>query len=244
MTQPAPYTRNYDFTAFQAANPAYPLLPTQGLESELNEIEAVFGAVLANLALIQQDDTRLKNEVVHMDAFDSGALGLMRGSWTPRGDWATATVYAVSDFVSVSGRLYVCIAAHTSGTFLTDRDANGYWMVVDNDVLQDYAIAVQTVTWAAAPAIDLTAGNTVDITRGAGTCTPTITGWPVSGREGKCTFYIAQGAGTFVWTSVVDKWIGGSAPTLGTTAGDVDIVIITTIDGGTTKLGVHVGTAA
>lgn len=41
------------------------------------------------------------------------------------GDWATATVYAVGDIVyeSSTGAAYICVVAHTSGTFATDLAA-------------------------------------------------------------------------------------------------------------------------
>ena len=41
------------------------------------------------------------------------------------GDWATATVYAVGDIVyeSSTGTAYICVVAHTSGTFATDLAA-------------------------------------------------------------------------------------------------------------------------
>lgn len=44
--------------------------------------------------------------------------------WT--GDWATSTSYDLNDLVQQSGNSYICIVAHTSGTFATDLSA-GYW---------------------------------------------------------------------------------------------------------------------
>lgn len=41
-------------------------------------------------------------------------------------DWATSTAYAVNDIVQVTGAIYVCAVAHTSGTFATDNAA-GNW---------------------------------------------------------------------------------------------------------------------
>ena len=45
-----------------------------------------------------------------------------------KGAWVTATAYAPSDVVSNSGSSYVCVEAHTSGTFSTDLSA-GKWQV-------------------------------------------------------------------------------------------------------------------
>jgi hypothetical protein len=41
-----------------------------------------------------------------------------------RGTWVTATAYAPSDIVFNSGSSYICVVAHTSGTFGTDLGAN------------------------------------------------------------------------------------------------------------------------
>lgn len=41
-----------------------------------------------------------------------------------RGEWVTATTYAINDLVSESGGAYICIEAHTSGVFATDLAAN------------------------------------------------------------------------------------------------------------------------
>lgn len=41
-------------------------------------------------------------------------------------DWATSTSYVIGDYVTHSGTVYLCLVAHTSGTFATDL-ANGKW---------------------------------------------------------------------------------------------------------------------
>lgn len=43
--------------------------------------------------------------------------------------WVTAKVYAPSDIVRVSGSSYICVSAHTSGTFSTDLAA-GHWEIL------------------------------------------------------------------------------------------------------------------
>ncbi len=45
-------------------------------------------------------------------------------SW--KGAWTTGTVYAVNDCVRYGGSGYVCLVAHTAGTFATDL-GNSYW---------------------------------------------------------------------------------------------------------------------
>ncbi len=44
------------------------------------------------------------------------------GEW--EGAWVTATAYAAYDIVSEAGSVYICTAAHTSGTFSTDLAAS------------------------------------------------------------------------------------------------------------------------
>jgi hypothetical protein len=116
------------------------------------------------------------------------------------------------------------------------------------NAITDHAIKAQTVAnndWNGAKSFDYAAGPVIKATR-ENSCTPSITNWPAAG-EAKVTFELAYGAGSpsgapVTWTSVVDKWLGGSTPTLGSTAGDVDLIVVTTTDGGTTVLGVHIGT--
>lgn len=56
----------------------------------------------------------------------TGDTGLI-GVW--KGPWLTATAYAVGDAVSQAGSSYICLEAHTSGTFSTDLAASK-WEIV------------------------------------------------------------------------------------------------------------------
>ena len=49
--------------------------------------------------------------------------------WTFRGGWATSTAYAANNIVTSGGSTYICMAAHTSGTFSTDLGA-GRWSLL------------------------------------------------------------------------------------------------------------------
>lgn len=53
------------------------------------------------------------------------------GTLNNRGDWATATSYAVNDITKESGSWYLCLESHISGTFATDV-SSGYWQVLQN----------------------------------------------------------------------------------------------------------------
>lgn len=132
MTQPVAYTRIFDFTGYQASNPSTPL-PGNQVDAELNALKLTTDQIRTNLAIIQRDDTLLGNATVHPDAFTTASQALIAGSagWAPKGAWLTATSYAVKDFVSNSGSNYVCVTAHTSGTFATDLAA-GKWQITLN----------------------------------------------------------------------------------------------------------------
>lgn len=41
-----------------------------------------------------------------------------------KGPWATSTAYVINDLISEAGSTYICLEAHTSGTFSTDLTAN------------------------------------------------------------------------------------------------------------------------
>lgn len=63
--------------------------------------------------------------------------------------------------------------------------------------------------------------------------------WPATGKEGKLTAYAVNGgAAVITWPAEV-KWEGGIAPTL--TATGLDVLVFTTIDGGTNIYGFVVG---
>ena len=47
-------------------------------------------------------------------------VGELYGGGASEGDWATSTAYTVGQTVHESNKLYICIVAHTSGTFATD----------------------------------------------------------------------------------------------------------------------------
>ncbi len=57
--------------------------------------------------------------------------------------------------------------------------------------------------------------------------------------------WIKQGSsgGTAAWSGV-DQWIGGSAPTLSTTAGERDIIILASATDGSTIVAQHIGVAS
>jgi len=81
------------------------------------------------------------NRIINIAQLEAAALLLnsvnitsLFGNLNPRGDWATSTVYALRDIVYETDTVYICIEAHTSGTFSTDLAADK-WMVFSNPTL-------------------------------------------------------------------------------------------------------------
>jgi hypothetical protein len=60
MSQPPTYNRFTSFSNLQALNPTVQP-PGTALDVEFNNVKATLDQVLANLAVIQRDDTALKN---------------------------------------------------------------------------------------------------------------------------------------------------------------------------------------
>lgn len=125
MAQPTAYRRAKDFTAEAGNATAH-----ASINAELDAIATTLADLRTNLAILQRDDTLLKNASVHINALSSAVLSLMAGGgFTVRGAWLTATAYVVGDVVEQAGASYVCAVAHTSGTFATDYGA-GNWVIL------------------------------------------------------------------------------------------------------------------
>ena len=128
MTQPTPYSRQYDFAGFSASFPS-DQQPGVQIDTELNAVKTNLDGINTNLAIIQRDDGALRNAIVTLDALSADVFTALGGEWTVRGPWVTTTVYAVNDVVSSSGSTYVCATPHTSGTFAVDLAA-GKWVII------------------------------------------------------------------------------------------------------------------
>lgn len=132
MPQPPSYLRQYDFSDYQSNYPDDPL-PGNQVDNEFDAVKATLDQIRLNLALIQKDDGSLKNESVGMNQVAQDLLLYIASGLDFKGDWVTATAYAVGDVVGhTDGATYVCTGAHTSGTFITDRDTNDYWLLMAN----------------------------------------------------------------------------------------------------------------
>ena len=100
---------------------------------------------------------------------------------------------------------------------------------------------VSTASATGATTLNLNNGNVFNLTL-TGNATFTVSN-ATSGRACSFTIYLKQdatGSRTVTWPSGT-KWSGG-APTLSTAANAVDIVVLESLDGGTTWYGSLVGT--
>lgn len=127
MAYPVKPTAHYDYVTFQAGNPTTPL-PADQVSNDFANGKTATDAIIDFIKIALRSDGQLTNGIVTKDALSTAVLALM-GGWLPRGDWATATAYAAKDWVRYGGTTYVCVTAHTSGTFATDLAA-GKWAVV------------------------------------------------------------------------------------------------------------------
>lgn len=143
MAQPRDYTRQYNFNDFQTSSPSNPL-PGNQVDAELNTVKLTLDDLNTNIALLQRDDGKLANLSVHPDALDSATLALIQvDGYTPRGDWAVSTAYAVGDLVNYNDATYLANEAHTSNgfTFAAD-DSAGRWTLLANAAIGNSDSAV------------------------------------------------------------------------------------------------------
>ena len=150
-------------------------------------------------------------------------------------------VQAFNSAIMVDGDIGSTVQAYDADTSKTDvsetRSAaiNMADNVVQRPVLKDYA---ETKVAMAANDADLALGN-VHTKTISGAATLTFSNPPASGSAGSFTLLLTNGGSAVVtWPTSVD-WAVATAPTL--TASGVDLLVFTTIDGGTTWYGIASG---
>jgi hypothetical protein len=141
MAQPRDYTRQYNFNDYQATSPSDPLRGSE-IDGELNAVKLTLDDLNANIAKIQRDDGKLGNTSVHKDAFDQSALAIINSTFTPRGNWSTATSYVVNDAVDFNGATYVATTAHTSSAAFATDTAASRWILIANAAISGTSSAV------------------------------------------------------------------------------------------------------
>lgn len=96
---------------------------TATLNSNFTALRDAFDNLLGRLGTSGSNnaatgDLDLDGNTLRNATFDGTVIGV---DW--KGAWVTATAFAVNDLVSESGNVYICVIAHTSGTFATDLAA-------------------------------------------------------------------------------------------------------------------------
>ncbi|HEX5130245.1 MAG TPA: tail fiber protein [Usitatibacter sp.] len=156
MGQPTAYEITTDFSQEEAAGVAgRSEVRTEALDVELANISTSISEIISRLGLIQRDDGKLNDFSVELHTLSTEVLALLgSGGFTinnPIG-WLTATGYAARSIVKNGTGTYVCVVAHTSGTFATDLAA-GKWVVIFDSAT--YVASAVTVT----PAGGITSGQ-------------------------------------------------------------------------------------
>lgn len=146
-----PYNRLVRFIDYALAHTAQPYNASDH-DAELDAIETTVDGLVNNLGILQRADGLLANATCHPDALSTATKALIGAgntgqlNWTPKGLWATATVYALGNVVEQAGTSYVCAAAHTSGVFATDKTA-GKWIFLGGTLI---SLAASSVTFTPA----------------------------------------------------------------------------------------------
>jgi hypothetical protein len=110
-------------------------------------------------------------------------------------------------------------------------------------LIKDYAETLTAPTISSGTlTLDLEAGNVFDVALNAAITTLTISNPPASGRAGSFTLILtADGTARAVTWGAAVKWPGGVAPTLTSTNGKKDIVVMTTVDAGSNWFAIVAG---
>tara|TARA_R110000868_G_scaffold33755_7_gene122241 strand:- start:3674 stop:5068 length:1395 start_codon:yes stop_codon:yes gene_type:complete len=100
--------------------------PTQAQYDKLNTNLTNYNSIIngtASETVVLDDHTvpTVSGQLATLAAFDN------------KGSWVTATTYILKDIVVETGVWYVCVIAHTSGTFATDVTA-GDWVIFQSEV--------------------------------------------------------------------------------------------------------------
>lgn len=174
-----------------------------------------------------------------------GNISLTAGSATGAGTGGSVTITGGSTSASGTGGVVTLVGggggSATNGgdiNFQPSAGSTKNGVVVFNKAYTEERFSV---TATASTTLNCTAGNNFNLTLSASITTLTFSNVPAAGRVYNMTLFINQGGSfTITWPAAV-KWAGGTAPTLTTTSGKVDIVTLVTHDGGTNWYGFIAG---
>lgn len=151
MAYPSTYERVAGVSGFTTHSANFPTTPHSGvnLDAELNAIRARLLEHQSFVALHARSDGALANGVVTQDSL---ATEIYAGINEPSA-WVTATAYTLRDSVTINGKFYKCIVAHTSGTFSTDLAALKWELLIDfAELIGDIVLSDTTPTTISAGA--------------------------------------------------------------------------------------------
>ena len=119
MAQPTPYFPTY---IFQDQEWKADLLPLWDVE--FNNLSQTIQETLHNLSLIQRDDTKLANGVVHPLAMSPETLQLLNmvPQWSYQGLWVIDHEYFIGDMVVFNNATFVAVKCHTSGICVVEPE--------------------------------------------------------------------------------------------------------------------------
>ena len=100
---------------------------------------------------ILDEDNMASNSATKLATQQSIKAYVDSKGYTWKGEWATSTTYAVNDTVEYNGSGYICIVAHTSGTFATDLSAGKWEMFVDGVSADSIASTIHGATAKTTP---------------------------------------------------------------------------------------------
>jgi microcystin-dependent protein len=121
VSNPAKPEIDYSYTGFQQAQGNNTFPGTQ-LDNDLAELKRAIDEAIDFSTRVIREDGKLENGIVTVASL---AEDVRLGVAAPR-PWVTLSEYAINDSVSSGNGLYICVVAHTAGTFATDLAA-GLW---------------------------------------------------------------------------------------------------------------------
>ena len=126
MPTPDKPSLDYSYTAFQEGQGTNDFPGTQ-LDNDLANLKAAIDATIDFTGGVVRSDGKLQNGIVSKSSLGPDVL---LGLATPR-PWETGAVYAVDDTATTNNSLYVCLVAHTAGTFSSDLAAERWALLIE-----------------------------------------------------------------------------------------------------------------
>lgn len=118
-------------TAIEDAEGAAAIAQAAAAAALVSETNA---AASASAAATSETNAGTSETNAAASASAAAASAALAATYVPldwKGAWLTATAYAINDAVKEAGNSYVCLIAHTSGTFATDLAANKWDVIAE-----------------------------------------------------------------------------------------------------------------